>query len=85
MIDFSLSDEQKAYQKTARDFARKEIAPVALQYDKEPAFPGEIIKKAKGWSSDEKNDRRGDPPDVHRLLCRARAYCRAVVFARPWR
>ncbi len=46
MIDFSLSDEQKAYQKTARDFARKEIAPVALQYDKEPAFPGEIIKKA---------------------------------------
>ncbi len=46
MIDFTLSDEQKAFQKTARDFAQKEIAPVALQYDKEPAFPGEIIKKA---------------------------------------
>ncbi len=46
MIDFSLSEQQKAFQKTARDFARKEIAPVALDYDKNPEFPGEIIKKA---------------------------------------
>ncbi len=46
MIDFSLSEQQKALQKTARDFAQKEIAPVALQYDKNPAFPAEIIKKA---------------------------------------
>ena len=46
MIDFSLSEQQKAFQKTARDFAQKEIAPVALKYDKDPAFPGEIIKKA---------------------------------------
>jgi alkylation response protein AidB-like acyl-CoA dehydrogenase len=43
MIDLSLSDEQKALQKLAGDFAKKEIAPVALKYDKEPAFPGEII------------------------------------------
>lgn len=46
MIDFSLSEEQKAMQKTAREFAQKEIAPVALKFDKESAFPGEIIKKA---------------------------------------
>ncbi len=46
MIDFRLSEEQKALQKTARDFASKEIAPVALQYDQNPAFPAEIIKKA---------------------------------------
>jgi len=46
MIDFSLSDQQKAFQKTARDFARKEIAPVALDYDKNPHFPGDIIQKA---------------------------------------
>jgi alkylation response protein AidB-like acyl-CoA dehydrogenase len=46
MIDLNLSEEQRALQKLARDFAQKEIAPVALQYDKEPAFPGEIIKKA---------------------------------------
>jgi len=41
MIDFSFSDEQKAMQKLARDFAQKEIAPVAQQFDREPAFPGE--------------------------------------------
>lgn len=46
MIDLSLNEEQKALQELARDFAQKEIAPVAMQYDKEPAFPGEIIEKA---------------------------------------
>lgn len=46
MIDFSLSAEQKALQESARDFAQKEIAPVALQYDKEPDFPEQIIQKA---------------------------------------
>lgn len=46
MIDFTLSDEQKALQKLARDFAQKEIAPVALKYDKEPTYPAEILKKA---------------------------------------
>jgi alkylation response protein AidB-like acyl-CoA dehydrogenase len=29
MINFSLSEEQQLLQKTARDFARKEIRPVA--------------------------------------------------------
>ncbi len=46
MIDFTFSDQQKALQKLARDFAQKEIAPVALKYDKDPQFPGEMIKKA---------------------------------------
>jgi acyl-CoA dehydrogenase len=46
MIDFSLSEQQKAFQKTARDFAAKEIAPVALDYDRNPRFPGDIIQKA---------------------------------------
>ncbi len=46
MIDLTLDDDQRALQKLARDFAQKEIAPVALQYDREPAFPGEIIEKA---------------------------------------
>ena len=46
MIDFLLSEQQKAFQKTARDFAQKEIAPVALDYDKNPRFPEEIIRKA---------------------------------------
>ena len=46
MIDFSVSDDQKALQTSAREFAREEIAPVAWQYDKEPAFPETIIQKA---------------------------------------
>lgn len=46
MIDFSLSEQQKAFQKTARDFAAKEIAPVALDYDRNPRFPEDIIQKA---------------------------------------
>jgi acyl-CoA dehydrogenase len=46
MIDFSLSEQQKAFQKTARDFAAKEIAPLALDYDRNPRFPGDIIQKA---------------------------------------
>jgi len=46
MIDLTLSDEQKELQERAKDFAQTEIAPVAMQYDKEPAFPDEIIKKA---------------------------------------
>jgi acyl-CoA dehydrogenase len=46
MIDFSLSEEQKALQDLARNFAQKEIAPIALRYDKEPFNPEEIVKKA---------------------------------------
>ena len=46
MIDFTPSEEQKALQNLARNFAREEITPVALPYDKEPVFPERIIKKA---------------------------------------
>jgi acyl-CoA dehydrogenase len=46
MIDFSLSEQQQAFQKTARDFAAKEIAPVAMDYDRNPRFPEDIIRKA---------------------------------------
>lgn len=46
MIDFSLSDEQKALQDLARKFALKEIVPIALKYDKEPFNPEAILKKA---------------------------------------
>ncbi len=48
MINFALSEEQKALQALAHKFAQKEIAPVALQFDREPAFPEAIIKKAHG-------------------------------------
>ena len=46
MIDFSLSNEQKALQELARKFTQKEIVPIALQYDKESFEPDAILKKA---------------------------------------
>jgi acyl-CoA dehydrogenase len=46
MIDFSLTPEQEAIQKMARDFAQAEIIPVAAQYDRSGEFPHEIVKKA---------------------------------------
>ena len=46
MIDFSLSEQQQAFQKTARDFAAKEIVPMAMDYDRNPRFPEDIIRKA---------------------------------------
>jgi len=46
MIDFSLSEDQKRVLTLAREFATKEIKPVALEYDKEGDYPEEILKKA---------------------------------------
>lgn len=46
MIDFSLSAEQQAVQKMARDFARSEIAPAAAEYDRSGEYPQEIVQKA---------------------------------------
>ncbi|MBZ0269502.1 acyl-CoA dehydrogenase family protein [bacterium] len=44
---FRLSSEQEEIRKLARDFADKEITPqVAEHYDREGAFPHEIVKKA---------------------------------------
>lgn len=46
MIDFSLTEEQKALQETAREFAVKEMRPNAAQYDKAEEFPEAVMKKA---------------------------------------
>jgi len=43
--DTFLSDEHKTLAKMARDFARKEVAPLAEKIDKEHYFPKEIIKQ----------------------------------------
>jgi alkylation response protein AidB-like acyl-CoA dehydrogenase len=49
MFDVRLSDEQRQFQKLARDFAQKEIKPVAMPLDKEPEWekrvPRELLKK----------------------------------------
>src|SRR3972149_7053640 len=46
MVDFELTDEQKLIQKTAHEFAEKEMRPVALEYDKKGVMPWEVIRKA---------------------------------------
>jgi acyl-CoA dehydrogenase len=46
MIGFELSEDQKMYQKTARDFARDVMRPVAEHHDHTGEFPWEVLKKA---------------------------------------
>ncbi|HBY05253.1 MAG TPA: acyl-CoA dehydrogenase [Desulfotomaculum sp.] len=43
---FELTSEQKEIQRLARDFAKKEIIPVASEYDKKAEMPWPIIQKA---------------------------------------
>src|SRR5437870_10912385 len=46
MVDFDLTDEQRLLQKTAHEFAEREMRPVALEYDKKGTVPWDVIKKA---------------------------------------
>jgi acyl-CoA dehydrogenase len=46
VISFSLTEEQKALQEMAREFAQKEMKPNAAKYDKGEEFPEDIMKKA---------------------------------------
>lgn len=46
MIDFSLTEEQVALQKMAREFSEKEMKPNAAKYDKSEEFPEDIMQKA---------------------------------------
>ncbi|SIR31795.1 acyl-CoA dehydrogenase family protein [Pseudacidovorax sp. RU35E] len=45
-MDFELTEEQRAFADTARDFAASEFAPHAAQWDREAIFPREAIAKA---------------------------------------
>jgi alkylation response protein AidB-like acyl-CoA dehydrogenase len=44
-MDFELSDLHRTIQQTARDFAEKEVAPHARDWDREERFPAEIIPR----------------------------------------
>ena len=46
MVDFTLSDEQKALRELAHDFAEKEIRPVAWEYDRDGTWPQDVLDKA---------------------------------------
>jgi len=44
-MDFELSEEQRAIQRMVREFAEREIAPVARELDEREEFPWEIVRK----------------------------------------
>jgi len=46
MVDFELTEEQQLMQKTAHEFAEKEMRPIALEYDKKGEMPWDVVKKA---------------------------------------
>lgn len=45
-MDFSLTDEQRAVQEAAREFALGEVDPIVDEIDEAQRFPSEVIKKA---------------------------------------
>jgi len=45
-MDFALSEEQQAFQETARDFARREMMPRAREWDEGEIFPVDVLRKA---------------------------------------
>jgi len=45
-VDFSLTDEQRAIQETARAFARQEVDPIVDEIDESQRFPREVMLKA---------------------------------------
>jgi acyl-CoA dehydrogenase len=46
MVDFALSEPQEELRRVAREFAQKEIVPMAMRYDQSGEFPWEIYRKA---------------------------------------
>ena len=45
-MDFELSEEQRAFQATARTFARDEMMPHARDWDENEIFPVDALRKA---------------------------------------
>lgn len=46
-MDFDLTPEQEMVRRAAREFAEKEIAPYALEFDRNEEFPWPIVEKMK--------------------------------------
>ncbi len=44
-MDFQLTESQRAVQETVREFAEREIRPIAHLYDEKCEFPWEIVNK----------------------------------------
>jgi alkylation response protein AidB-like acyl-CoA dehydrogenase len=44
-MDFDLSDDHRLIQRTVRDFATNEVAPIAEELDREKRFPYELVRQ----------------------------------------
>jgi len=44
-MDLALTEEQQLLQKTARDFAQREVAPIAAEIDDQHRFPTELVRR----------------------------------------
>ena len=44
-MDFQLTEQQRMIRDAARDFAQKELAPHAAQWDRDEQYPAEAVKK----------------------------------------
>ena len=44
-MDFELTKSQKLFQQMIREFAEKEVKPIAAEVDEEEKFPTENVKK----------------------------------------
>jgi len=47
-MDFALSAQHEEIRRTVRDFAEREIGPVADEMERSAEFPAEIIRRAAG-------------------------------------
>ena len=45
-MDFALSEDQRAIQDLAADFAARELAPFSAQWDEDSHFPVDVMRKA---------------------------------------
>ena len=44
-VDFELTDEQRLFRQTLREFADKEIVPVASEWERTGRYPAEIVRR----------------------------------------
>ena len=44
-MSFELSEDHEQFRRTVRDFAEKEIAPHAAQWDRDHHFPVDVVQK----------------------------------------
>ena len=49
-VSFALTDDQKAYQKLARDFVANEVIPKAKELDQTMAYPEELFRKVRQFT-----------------------------------